>query len=448
MQVITSWTAARAHALQRSLRMTNQSFAAHLGVSVRSVAGWHQKPGTVLAQATQEILDAALEQAPELAKAQFTALVSEVSSHEGGTDEVPLLASGRVVSPGQGLIGGQRPGQEPVFDMAGHDAGGLGDGLGWLPDLDRSVSLLDRLAVADLADSPAAQAECTPAAVPGLITGFLFSGQLWPGGQEPSGQGPGGLAVPAPGGGAAAAGRIRAFTHSLMDLDFHYGGGHVRRVLLFYFRSEIVPLLCGQHPERVRRELFSAAAEVAELLGWSAYDAGRHGAAQEYFARGLRLAGEAAAPVLGARLMSSLSHQANYLGYFRDALQLARAAQSAAVGRATPTVHRGTPFSASVAVLSCCTASRLRPSPVPRFNRLVLVHRLVQLPRTGRRQGGVTRATNWLREHVPNGLSSAYGPYGRRRVDRCRRQRADPGRHPGCAVPRLPRNQQGCRQHS
>jgi hypothetical protein len=42
--------------------------------------------------------------------------------------------------------------------------------------------------------------------------------------------------------------------------------------------------------------------------------------------------------VLGARLMSSLSHQANYLGQFQDALQLARAAQSAAAGRATPTV--------------------------------------------------------------------------------------------------------------
>jgi hypothetical protein len=88
----------------------------------------------------------------------------------------------------------------------------------------------------------------------------------------------------------------------------------------------------------VRRELFSAAAEVAQQLGWSAYDAGRHGAAQRYFAHGLRLAGEAADPVLGARLLSNLSHQANYLGHYRDALHLARAAQSAAAGRATPTV--------------------------------------------------------------------------------------------------------------
>jgi hypothetical protein len=309
--------------------MTNQSFAEHLGVSVRSVAGWHQKPGTVLAQGTQEILDEALERAPERAKAQFAALMSGASGNDCGSEVVLPLASDRDLSLGQGPENGRQPVQEPAPGPAEHNAGCLAEDPGWVCDVDRSVSLLDGLAVADLADSPVAEAEWVSAAMPGLITGFLFSGQAWLGGQE---------TVPAPGGGAAAAGRIRAFTHSLMDLDFQYGGGHVRRMLLFYFRSEIMPLLRAQHPDPVRRELFSAAAETAEMLGWSAYDAGRHGAAQRYFAQGLRLAGEAADPVLGARLMSSLSHQANYLGQFQDALHLARAAQSAAVGRATPTV--------------------------------------------------------------------------------------------------------------
>jgi hypothetical protein len=308
MEVITSWTGARAYALQRSLRMTNEAFAGHVGVSVRSVAGWHQKPGRVLAQGTAELLEGALERASEQAKAQFAALVSEVSGQDGDADQ---------------------PGQEPASRYAENDAGCLAEGPGWLPDLDRSVSVLDGLAVADLADGPVAEAQWAPAATPGLITRFLFSGQAWPGSQGE---------VPARNGGVGTAEWIRAFTHSLMDLDFHYGGGHVRQVLLSYFRSEIVPLLRGRHPEPVRRELFSAAAEVAEMLGFSAYDAGRHGAAQRYFAQGLRLAGEAGDPVLGARLMSSLSHQANYLGQFGDALQLARAAQSAAAGRATPTV--------------------------------------------------------------------------------------------------------------
>ena len=138
---------------------------------------------------------------------------------------------------------------------------------------------------------------------------------------------------------AAAAERIRAFTRHLMDLDFKYGGGHVRRVLLFYFRSEIVPLLREPHPDPIRREIFGAAAEVAQLLGWSAYDAGRHGAAQRYFMQGLRLAREAEDPVLGGRLLSNLSHQANYLGRYNEALQFARAAQTGAVGRVTATVN-------------------------------------------------------------------------------------------------------------
>src|SRR5205823_414167 len=134
---LTSWTGARAHALQRSLRMSNLAFAVHLGVSVRSVAGWHQKPGRNLAQGTQDILNDALERAPQQARAQFTALVSEVSSDdEGGAD---------------------RPGQEPASRSAGNDAGCLAEGPGWLPDLDRSVSLLDGLAVADLADGPVAE---------------------------------------------------------------------------------------------------------------------------------------------------------------------------------------------------------------------------------------------------------------------------------------------------
>jgi hypothetical protein len=79
MEVITSWNGTRACALQRSLRMSNLAFAVHVGVSVRSVAGWHQKPGRVLAQGTAELLEAALGTASERAKAQFAALTSEAS---------------------------------------------------------------------------------------------------------------------------------------------------------------------------------------------------------------------------------------------------------------------------------------------------------------------------------------------------------------------------------
>jgi hypothetical protein len=86
-----------------------------------------------------------------------------------------------------------------------------------------------------LADGPVAEAGWTPAATPGLITGLVLRAAM-------AGQ-PG--RDPRPQRGVATAEWIRAFTHSLMDLDVHYGGGHVRQALLSFFRSEIVPLLRG-----------------------------------------------------------------------------------------------------------------------------------------------------------------------------------------------------------
>jgi hypothetical protein len=86
------------------------------------------------------------------------------------------------------------------------------------------------------------------------------------------------------------------------------------------------------------RDVMSAAADAAEVLGWSAYDAGLHGAAQRYFVQGLRLAREANDRLMGGQILSNLSHQANYLGNFSEAIQFARAAQAATVGEASATV--------------------------------------------------------------------------------------------------------------
>jgi DNA-binding transcriptional regulator YiaG len=39
------WTGRTAGALQAALRLSNEAFTAYLGIAVRTVAGWHQKPG-------------------------------------------------------------------------------------------------------------------------------------------------------------------------------------------------------------------------------------------------------------------------------------------------------------------------------------------------------------------------------------------------------------------
>ncbi|HEY2079102.1 MAG TPA: hypothetical protein VGH53_22455, partial [Streptosporangiaceae bacterium] len=193
---------------------------------------------------------------------------------------------------------------------------------------EQAVDVLADLTSADLADSPLVTAAGWAADVaPSIITGYLFADPLR---LDQSG--------PATGSGAAVASRIRATVRYLMDLDFQFGGGHTRKMLLFYWKTEIVPALRQSYPDLVRREVFAAASNAAQILGWAAYDAGRHGAAQRYFVQGLRLAREANDHLMGGRLLSNLSHQANYLGNFSDAVQFARAAQAATSMNTTATV--------------------------------------------------------------------------------------------------------------
>jgi tetratricopeptide (TPR) repeat protein len=304
MQVTASWTGSQADALRQAMHMTNESFADHLGVAVRTVAYWRKRPDMVPQQQMQDILDAALERADDRAKEQFALLANETRS---SVDDKP---------------------DSGVLPLQFMQTSFIEDGVRLPADSGHAVTLLDVLTGADMADRlEVSQASWLPGTAPSVITGFLFSSAIWHYEKES-------LAASS----NTAASRIRAVAKHLMDIDFQFGGGYVRRMLLFYFQSEIAPLLREPHPEPVRREIFGAAAEVAQLLGWSAYDAGRHGVAQRYFLHGLRLASEAEDPVLGGRLLSNLSHQANYLGRYDEALHFARAAQASAAGRATGTV--------------------------------------------------------------------------------------------------------------
>ena len=84
MNVVASWTGERADALRQALRMTNETFAEHLGVAVRTVANWRKIPATVPQTETQRILDTALDRAPDRAKAQFAALLGTFSLRPSG----------------------------------------------------------------------------------------------------------------------------------------------------------------------------------------------------------------------------------------------------------------------------------------------------------------------------------------------------------------------------
>jgi tetratricopeptide (TPR) repeat protein len=205
----------------------------------------------------------------------------------------------------------------------------IDDGAQYAPSPEQAIDLLATLTFADLSGSPVLAASAwVSATAPSVIAEYLFA--------EPQRIECAGSFSDAS---ADIAGRIRTTIRCVMDLDFQFGGGHTRKMLLTYWNAEIVPALQRRYPEVVARNVMSAAADAAQLLGWSAYDAGRHGAAQRYFVQGLRLAREANDRLMGGQILSNLSHQANYLGNFSEAIQFARAAQAATVGEASATVR-------------------------------------------------------------------------------------------------------------
>jgi hypothetical protein len=89
MDVVDIWTGRHASALRTALRMTNESFARHLGSAVRTVANWEARPGVVLSPALQEVLDTALEQASSSAKQRFALLCSADEAPTG--DSAPAI---------------------------------------------------------------------------------------------------------------------------------------------------------------------------------------------------------------------------------------------------------------------------------------------------------------------------------------------------------------------
>jgi hypothetical protein len=77
MDVVTGWTGRSACALQAALRMSNEAFAEHLDIGVRTVAGWHQKPDLRPRPEMQQLLDTALARASAEAGERFAILTGQ-----------------------------------------------------------------------------------------------------------------------------------------------------------------------------------------------------------------------------------------------------------------------------------------------------------------------------------------------------------------------------------
>lgn len=103
--VVASWTGRHADALRQALRMTNESFAEHLWVAVRTVAYWRKRPEIKPQPAIQETLDAALARPPDRIKEQFFLLVDGQESVKAERSDdrstTSLWLPGNTSSPGR-----------------------------------------------------------------------------------------------------------------------------------------------------------------------------------------------------------------------------------------------------------------------------------------------------------------------------------------------------------
>jgi len=123
---------------------------------------------------------------------------------------------------------------------------------------------------------------------------------------------------------------IREATLTFDQLDRRVSGDQSREVAARYMRDRLMPRIHGTYSETVGRELFAATAILCEIIGWMAYDTGRHSAGQRYFTQALRMAEEANDRALGSFILASMSDQALYLRHPEQALRLARAASDRA----------------------------------------------------------------------------------------------------------------------
>ncbi|WP_280359333.1 hypothetical protein [Nocardia otitidiscaviarum] len=123
------------------------------------------------------------------------------------------------------------------------------------------------------------------------------------------------------------------------NFDYRYGGGQSKSLVAKFFETSVLPCIKNADPStEIGSQYFQAAAMLARLAGWTAYDMGEHGLAQRYLYHGFRLAKAAHDRPLCGRLLAGMSHQANFLGHYEHAVHLARAAAHFAGGVATPTV--------------------------------------------------------------------------------------------------------------
>ena len=103
MTVVDQWTGRHARALQAAMRLTNEAFAEHLGVSARTVAKWRERPEMVPSPQLQEALDTSLKLAAADTLVRFTSNLG--ASNLGALSDEQLRLDESVISQLNAAVG-------------------------------------------------------------------------------------------------------------------------------------------------------------------------------------------------------------------------------------------------------------------------------------------------------------------------------------------------------
>jgi hypothetical protein len=117
---------------------------------------------------------------------------------------------------------------------------------------------------------------------------------------------------------------VRGYIAEIVDLDNRFGAGELVSLSRRFFRTLHDQLGAGTYDTRLERDLHAAAGELAEVVGWLAYDAEAHDLCRRMNQESLyftRMAGDKTVELL--TLQNSSMHAAAQ-GHPREALQIAR----------------------------------------------------------------------------------------------------------------------------
>ncbi|RLK61904.1 helix-turn-helix domain-containing protein [Actinokineospora cianjurensis] len=123
--------------------------------------------------------------------------------------------------------------------------------------------------------------------------------------------------------------RLHGEIKGFVRLDQQYGGAVTSPLIVQAFKQARHRVKTSEIQKGLARDADAATAELAEVAGWSLYDAERHQQAHEMNVEALKLARRAGDRSMELFIMQNMSMHASHLGHAQEALDIARSALDA-----------------------------------------------------------------------------------------------------------------------